>query len=74
MIANPAKAFLIADNELTAVEIGRVECTAPMIINTNIPHKGISDRPARQMAFLRFWPELSPDEVEHLSSTLFLNP
>jgi hypothetical protein len=70
MISNPARAFLIADNESEAVEIDRVECTTPIIINTNIPHVGISTKQTRQMAFLRFWPELSDKEVEHLSSTL----
>jgi hypothetical protein len=73
MTANPAKAFLIAADESTAVEIDRVECSTPLIINTNIPHMGISARPMRQMAFLRFWPEFSHTEVEALICALQFN-
>lgn len=65
--------YLLAVDESTAVEIGRVECTLPVLVNTSIPHVGISDRPLRQMACIRFYPELTCDEVTRLVSATSLN-
>ena len=60
--------YLLAVDESAAIEIDRVECIYPVLVNTSIPHVGISDKPLRQMACIRFYPELTCDEANQLVS------
>lgn len=47
-------------------EIARVECDRPVIVNTTILHRGITDNLSRTLAGLRFHPALTKEEMQRL--------
>ena len=55
------------ENKEQIREIARVQYTQPMLLNTSILHSGkiISNR--RTIAGLRFWPELTAEEITRLT-------
>jgi hypothetical protein len=49
-----------------ATEIARIQYTSPAVVNTTILHKASASRPDRIVCGIRFWPELTSDEVDRL--------
>ena len=48
-------------------EINRIEYKLrPVLVNTTILHKGISDKSTRLICGLRFWPELTNEDIKKL--------
>jgi hypothetical protein len=56
------------ENKNEVREIARVQYTQPMILNTSILHGGKINSNRRMIAGLRFWPELTQEEVDRLIS------
>ena len=51
-----------------ATEVARLQYTQPALVNTTILHRGLVDRPSRTLCCIRFWPELTDQEVSRLTS------
>jgi hypothetical protein len=49
-----------------AEEIARVEVIRPMVVNTTILHRGITDNPFRSICGLRFIPELDEENLKQM--------
>jgi len=49
-----------------AVEVCRVETVRPVLVNTTILHRAISEEPKRTICCFRFLPSLTVDEVKRL--------
>ena len=56
------------ENKEQIKEIARVQYTQPMLLNTSILHSGKITSARRTIAGLRFWPELTNDDVLRLTS------
>ena len=54
--------FALCD-DTQAIEICRVETIRPMIMNTTIPHRALTEKSTRVLACLRFQPELTYEEL-----------
>jgi hypothetical protein len=50
----------------TVEEVARVECIRPVLVNTTILHRGISDKLTRTLVGLRFFPALTIKELKQL--------
>jgi hypothetical protein len=70
LVLSPSGRNLIAPPGMVEHEIDRVECSTPMFINANTPHMGVSTRPGRLLMCIRFTPELTRLEVQHICSIL----
>jgi hypothetical protein len=55
------------ENKEQIKEIARVQYTQPMLLNTSILHSGKITSDRRTIAGLRFWPELTNDDVLRLT-------
>lgn len=49
-----------------AVEVARVETIRPVLVNTTVLHRAISEEPRRTICCFRFSPELTYEEVQRL--------
>jgi hypothetical protein len=47
-------------------EIARVECTRPVLVNTTILHRGLTNKLTRTLASIRFHPALTVEELRNL--------
>jgi len=63
----PLKNFAIV-NENSAKEICRVETIRPMLVNTTIPHRGISNTESRVLCCIRFKPDLTEEEFVNITT------
>ena len=57
------------ENKEQIREIARVQYTRPVLLNTSILHGGKITSDRRTIAGLRFWPELTAEEVVRLTSS-----
>jgi hypothetical protein len=55
------------ENKEQIREIARVQYTQPMLLNTSILHGGKITSNRRTIAGLRFWPELTDEEIRRLT-------
>ena len=55
------------ENKEQIREIARAQYTQPMLLNTSILHGGKITSNRRTIAGIRFWPELTREEVERLT-------
>jgi hypothetical protein len=53
-------------NEQNATEICRVETIRPMLINTTIPHRALTNKATRIIACIRFVPDITDEEILRL--------
>jgi hypothetical protein len=53
-----------------ATEAHRLQYTGPAVLNTTILHKALANRPDRIVVGARFWPELTPEELDRLGVVL----
>lgn len=56
------------ENKEQVREIARAQYTQPMLLNTSILHGGKITSDRRMIAGIRFWPELTEQEVSRLTS------
>jgi hypothetical protein len=52
--------------EHLAKEVCRVETTRPMLVNTTIPHRGLTTKPSRVISSIRFIPDLTDEEFNRI--------
>lgn len=55
------------EDKTQVIEIARAQYNRPLILNTSILHGGKITSNRRTIAGLRFWPELTDDEVQRLT-------
>lgn len=53
-------------NALRAKEIARVETVRPMLVNTTVLHRAISERTNRALCCFRFKPELTSEDIKRM--------
>jgi len=49
-----------------AVEVAKVETIRPILVNTSVLHRALSDEPRRSICSFRFFPELNLENVKRL--------